>query len=388
MRVCAVSCGCCRSLWGTVGQREKGPAVRPLNGSIASRRRPTRTAEDEGNIAAAARTYSHTAPDARTTTNSHIRNTAHWHAESAHPSPACPARALPHSAAPRSLGSFRRRSRHAMSLVWWLLVAVTRTAGYLVLLLLAFYLLFRLRKFQRGYRRGATSLPGPPAVPFLGNTIAFYRHRFATLPLFAQWVRRYGNTYRFTVLGDRDIVLINDPESIKHVLRLVCYAAGTGDCCPSAPHAKRDARWRAVCGSDNARRLAQRERGLQTHTCHCCLHTIAPRARQHQVSFGRVRQGRVPAGAVPRPHRDGHIQLQPAAVEGAEKVRGHALHGRRAQAAWSEEGTDWQRGARGGGRLRVHWDGWLRGRAKRCSDAQAHLPPSRRLPRPAAHPPR
>lgn len=145
-----------------------------------------------------------------------------------------------------------------MSLVWWLLVAVTRTAGYVVLLLLSLYAAFRARKFRRGYRRGATPLPGPPAIPFLGNTLTFYRHRFATLPLFAQWVRRYGNTYRFTVLGDRDIILINDPESIKHVLRSVGEWRRLGR--TTLPRKAQCAlAWRGVLrGSSSGRGLVQR----------------------------------------------------------------------------------------------------------------------------------
>ena len=87
--------------------------------------------------------------------------------------------------------------------------------------LLTLYLLFRIRKSYRGYRYGSTPLPGPSTLPFLGNVRTFLKHKRNTLPLFLKWVEEYGNTYRFTVLGDKDIILVNDPESIKHVLRSV-----------------------------------------------------------------------------------------------------------------------------------------------------------------------
>jgi hypothetical protein len=100
-----------------------------------------------------------------------------------------------------------------------LIFLVLKAVGVCVSLVLFLYLVFRVRKTWRGWHRGATPLPGPPAMPFLGNVLEFIQHKRNTLPLFMKWQEKYGNTYRFTVLGDRDIILINDPESIKHVLR-------------------------------------------------------------------------------------------------------------------------------------------------------------------------
>lgn len=101
-----------------------------------------------------------------------------------------------------------------LTLLQWITTGVL----YSVLFLLSVYLLFRLRKWSRSAFRGSARMPGPPALPFLGNVLQFLKHKRNTLPLFLKWVEQYGHTYRFTVLGDRDIVLVNDPESIKHVL--------------------------------------------------------------------------------------------------------------------------------------------------------------------------
>lgn len=106
-----------------------------------------------------------------------------------------------------------------LSLLAWLLLAMLKATGAFVATLLSLYLLFRLRKWSRSAFKGGRRLPGPPTLPFLGNVLEFARHRRNTMPLFQRWVDQFGHTYRFTVLGDRDIVLVNDPESIKHVLR-------------------------------------------------------------------------------------------------------------------------------------------------------------------------
>lgn len=108
------------------------------------------------------------------------------------------------------------------SVLWLVLqLAYTLFAGLLLV-----YLLFRVRRWYRWRKRGCIPLSGPPTLPFLGNLLQLRRARMqrgdvesrSTLPLFQQWTREYGHTYRFTLLGDRDIVLINDPASIRHVL--------------------------------------------------------------------------------------------------------------------------------------------------------------------------
>lgn len=98
-----------------------------------------------------------------------------------------------------------------------LLLCLAKAIGVCLASLVCLYAWFRVRKFYRGCG-GSRRLPGPPTLPFVGNLLTFLRHKRNTLPLFQQWADEYGHTYRFTVLGDRDIILVNDPESIKHVL--------------------------------------------------------------------------------------------------------------------------------------------------------------------------
>jgi cytochrome P450 len=97
------------------------------------------------------------------------------------------------------------------------LLFLVKALGICIGALLCLYVGFRIRKCYRGWG-GTRRIPGPPGLPFLGNLLTFLQHRRNTLPLFLQWTEQYGHTYKFTVLGDRDIILINDPESIKHVL--------------------------------------------------------------------------------------------------------------------------------------------------------------------------
>jgi cytochrome P450 len=64
--------------------------------------------------------------------------------------------------------------------------------------------------------RAVAELPGPPALPLLGNALQIERDRLhLTLE---SWARRYGDLFRFRV-GRREFLAVADPELVARMLR-------------------------------------------------------------------------------------------------------------------------------------------------------------------------
>lgn len=69
---------------------------------------------------------------------------------------------------------------------------------------------------QTASLRSLRDLPGPPALPLVGNALQFQRDRLhLTLE---SWARRYGDLFRFRV-GMREFLAVADPELIARMLR-------------------------------------------------------------------------------------------------------------------------------------------------------------------------
>ena len=74
------------------------------------------------------------------------------------------------------------------------------------------------------------SIPGPPEVPLLGNTLAVHQNYDDFVEWLVRMTDKYGPTWTFRIIGQPRFVVITDPANVEHVLktRFDNYPKGPG----------------------------------------------------------------------------------------------------------------------------------------------------------------